>query len=351
VIRRLLASALVVTALAGAACTKAATDKDKLLGFLNRTEKLARTFSYEEIAAGHRVDVQGTVRDDFRYSEDATLDGRLAAQQVVYDDARAMRITDLANLQEFLVPSAPAASSSSASATSAAIAALPPALKAGDWVVDPTGESGIDSSGAVPTPGANPLTDALVVLEYARLALNQAQGVSLYNPQSETYRPSLDPFPRPPSGTIRYDLVPPDLPPRQNAGGAAANLGIQNQVPGVPFFRLMAFYVKDGLVRQVRESISLDRRLRDSQSNLQARIGDYAKIPPGASLHEQSLLLLRAINHQLGITNQPLVRPRDMSYTLSDLGRPHPVQLPDQAVPMNLAGIGPGVNLLLYETS
>jgi hypothetical protein len=346
-IRRLLATALILAAALGGACTRAVTEKDRLLAAIDSTEKLARTFDYQETAAGHRVDVRGVVHDDFRYSEDATLDGQPLAQQVVYDDARAFRIEDPQQLAAFLSVSHAGYSSQDASA---AIASLPAALKQGRWVVDPKGVVGLSQPSSIPDPGVDPLVDALASLEYARRSINQASDVQLYNPQSENYRPALDPFPRPPSGVLRYDLVPPDLPPRQVAGGAGANAAVQNQVPGVPFFRLMAFYVKDGVVQQVRESISIDRRLNDSQSNLQVRISDFAKIPGGASEHLESILLLRSLNAQLAQTNQSLIRPRDMVFTLGNLGRPQPVELPAGAATGSLSVLGEA-DQPLYETS
>ena len=336
--RRLCALLLLAASLASAGCTQAEQDRDRLLGYLDRTEQLARTFSYVEIAAGHRTEVTGTIHDDFRYSESISRDGLPAADAVVYDDDLALRVRNLDAMLAY------------AGGTKATAGSFAPALTAGQWVVDPTGSNSLTAAGVVPEPGRNPFLDALVLLEYARRAIIQSQGVQLWNPQSEGYRPQLDPFPKPAAGVIRYDLIPPDLPPRQQAAAAGASLAIPNQVPGVPFFRLMAFYIKDGLVQTVRESVSVDRRLGDSQSNLQARLSDYIEVPQGATTHLESVLLLRALDHTLAQTDQPLIRPREMVFALSDLGRPHAVTLPESAAQASLQGLGPNA-ITLYESN
>jgi hypothetical protein len=335
-LRRILAGLLVVGALAAGGCTKVAQDKDRVLGAIDRTEQLARTFTYTDDAAGHKTVVTGAVRDDFRYRAAATVDGQALVAEVVYDDTRALRVDAVAG-SRIVVPGNAGASTS------------PVSLPAGVWVQDPAGASSLLLSVPSTKPGKDPLADALTALEYVRYSIGQAQTVQKFNPESETYRPRLDPFPRPASGTTRYDLVPPDLPARQRVG-TGANIGVLNQVPGVPFFRLMAVYVRDGLVQEVREQISITPRLVDSQSNLEARLNDFTNAAtPSDPISRQAAALLFSINRTLAREGQPVLRPRTMDLRFGDLGKPPDVALPAGATQTDLSGLG-AYDLLLYES-
>jgi hypothetical protein len=342
--RRLLVIVLILGA-ATSGCTKVAQDKDKLLAAIDSTEQLARTFSYTENASGHQTVVTGDGCGDRRYQVAASVDGRPLLSEVVYDDTRAVKIED-STAGKILV----AAPNSAASAAAPAVSATKGvALQTGVWLEDQKAARSLLLGSPSRSPGKDPLTDALTALEYVRFAISQAQGVFKFNPESESYRPKLDPFPRPAAGVTRYDLLPPDLPARQRVG-TGANIGVLNQVPGVPFFRLLAVYVRDGIVVDVREQIAVTPRLVDSQSNLEARLNDFTSAAkPTQPLNYQAAALLFSINQKLAREGQPLIRPRTLDLEFSSLGKAPAVSLPAGATQTDLSGLG-AYDLLLYET-
>jgi len=120
--------------------------------------------------------------------------------------------------------------------------------------------------------------------------------------------------------------------------------------PGVPFFRLMSIYVRSGLIVDVREAIAIAPRLVDSQSNLQARLGDFTEAATASSpLSVQVAALQFSINRKLALEGQPLIRPRVLDLSFSSLGKAPALSLPDGAQQANLAGLGT-YGLLLYES-
>lgn len=336
--KRILAVVLIAAA-ASSGCTKVAQDRDKVIAAIDQTEQLARTYMYTENANGHKTVVTGAIRDDLRYRVDASVDGQPVADEVVYDDTRALKISGAAG-GSILVPS---------TTTPTGQATQPVALRTGVWLDDPKGAASLLLKAPSRAPGKDPLADSLTALEYVRFAISQAQTVFKFNPESEAYRPKLDPFPRPAAGVIRYDLLPPDLPARQRVG-TGQNIGVLNQVPGVPFFRLMAVYVKDGLVQEVREQIAVLPRLADSQSNLEARLNDFTRgASPNQPLSYQAAALLFSVNARLSREGQPLIRPRTMDLQFSGFGQAPDVTLPAGATQTDLASLG-SFDLQLYES-
>ena len=312
---------------------------------INRTELLARGFVYTDKSGGHTTRVSGSVEDDLRYRLDASVDGNPAASEVVYDDARALQVQDESLLAGLVrSPSGNAVTLTGEAGVSAAgapvsLAQLPAPLQSGQWVVDKAGATGLTvTSNTVAAPGKDPLLDAVTGLEYVRQAMGEAGSVEKFNPESETYRPKLDPFPRPQQGVIRYDLVPPALPQPQSGG--AGGVPLSRPLPATPFFRLLAVYVRDGKVVEVRERINVAARLSDQASNLEARLGEFVKAPAGASISQQANLLLRTLNRQLQLRGQIPIRERDMDLKFSGLGRAQPVQLPAGATDTDLAALG-----------
>ena len=93
---------LVVTAFGLTGC-KGATDAEKRVReALRNTEKLSNTFLYKETvydnAGKHETDVRGLVEDDFRYKARVATDGKPVLDEVVSDDALAVRFLDPASM-------------------------------------------------------------------------------------------------------------------------------------------------------------------------------------------------------------------------------------------------------------
>jgi hypothetical protein len=225
------------------------------------------------------------------------------------------------------------ATTSTTGTPTAAAATVPDALRSGQWVLDRHGASKLISGVASQQVGLDPLFDSLTTLEYVRAAVGTAADVQRFNPESESYRPKLDPFPRPSAGILRFDLVPPVLTPRQT------NTGLQRDLPDTAFFRLMAVYMRDGIIVEVRERIDIETRLNDPQSNLETRIHDYLNDPPSA-INQQAVRLLQALNQQLVRTGKPAIRPREMDLRFTALGHAARVQLPQGASEASLAAVG-----------
>jgi hypothetical protein len=386
-VRRLILVCAAFSALFLTGCTKVDQSKARVMDAIDKTEQLAREFTYSDSAGGHTASVAGVVQDDLRYSVVASIDGKPAASEVVVDDARALQVTDAGLLKNLTnahagtaaaspaaatpapsspaSPASPAASSSASPSPSpspppspppsaaalggvqapAAPAPVPEALRLGQWVLDKAGASGLIASSSAGQPvGSNPLFDAITALEYLRTSVNAGSDVTKFNPESETYRPKLDPFPRPASDTVRYDVVPPTLPVRSSGAGGQ----LQTAIPDTPFFRIMAIYVKNGVVVEAREKIDIVTRLEDPQSNLETRLGDYVNVPASASLQEQAAALQVALDHRLAQLAKPQLRLRQMELKFTSLGHSAAVSLPDGATEASLSGVD-AHSQLLYE--
>ncbi len=295
-----------------AGCGRAEQDRDRAVAALAQTEKQARSFAYTDVAAGTRTVVDGSIADDLRYRLDASIGGTHAASEVVVDDAVALQLSDPRLLK----------------------GSIPAELAGGKWVVDKSAAATLASGGgAGQIVGRDPLYDSLAVVQYVRDAVDRAQTVRRLNPDSETYRPKYDPFPRPQAGQLRYDLVPPPLPPRQGDNGLQAQ-----QTPDVAFFRQMSIYVAGGVVVGVRERISVEAQLLDPASNLEIRLGDFVQVRDGASTREQSRALLAYLNKRLPGSGRPPIRERTMEVSFRPRGNAA-IELPADATPADISAI------------
>ena len=290
--RRLAVVVAIAVAVVSPGCTKLKGERDRLGSIIYRTESLGRAFSGTDDDGTHHFRISGVISDDYRYRIASTVDGLESSSMVVVDDARAVR------------------------------------NGTGGWQVDPHGATNLFAATAntvVRVPTANRFKDMLQILKYVRTAIGEAATVVKFNPDSQDYRPKFDPVPKPSKDVLRYDIVPPTLAPRDptTAAGNAA------QLPGVRYFRKMAIYVRDDLVVQVREHVSISDTLRDPRSRLASRIGDYNITPPqDATIHEQATYIEQAVNATARRIGQPGVRIHDLDVRFSHLGERMPVTLP-----------------------
>ena len=126
---------LVVTALGLSGC-KGDTDAEKRLReALRNTEKLSNTFLYKETvhdkAGNHEIDVRGLVEDDFRYKARVAADGKPLLDEVVSDDAIAVRFLEPAAMGRFLRKPAEAKQSGSGVGGGSATPERPPSPPVG----------------------------------------------------------------------------------------------------------------------------------------------------------------------------------------------------------------------------
>jgi len=326
-----LCGVLVAATLGLAACNGATDAEKRLRTALRNTEKLSNTFLYTETvhdtAGDHETDVRGLVEDDFRYKARVAEDGKPVLDEVVSDDALAVRFLDPTRMSRFLrKPSTARAGGAGAAPGQPPAAEL---LATRRWVLDPAGApaefAGPDTDH---TLGDDPIADARGVFAYVETAVDEAARVAEFNPQSLEYRKDEDPFPAPAahSGVIRYDLWRPNLPKASQTGGGP------NQVtPDARHFRKMSVYVKDRRVIKVVEKIDVESRLKDL-----AQIYD-TKFPADRSKAELAAIAVEALNVIRTGQGQDPIRMRDMDFSLKDLGGDVKVDMPAETTRASLA--------------
>lgn len=247
--RRLLLLFLCLTMLGLTSCEEAVKTPQRVLGFIANTEKLSRSFTYEEIAGEKQLMIEGRIEDSFRYQESLRINGTDVMEQVVSDDSMAIRIIDATKVPDL--------AGDPAVVPVPGFAIVSQSLLAGDWVIDPSGAPAIYRGGTeLDQVGVDPLADAVEVLRYVRVSIATAFDVKEYREEDldPAYRPSEDPFPKPDGreGIRRFDLVRPFLPRPTGSGQGPQN------APQTRHFRKMAIYVKGNLVVKVMEEIDVE---------------------------------------------------------------------------------------------
>ena len=236
-------------------------------------------------------------------------------------------------------------------ATALSIDSIPAELRAevldGKWLIDRHGANALfDAAGSTDRGSKAPRDQVLGILPYIRAAMGEAAAVQLFNPESQDYRPKFDAFPRPSDGVIRYDLVPPVLTPRDPTTAS----GRAQQLPGTRYFRRLSVYVEDGVVREIRERISIEDMLNDPRSRLAARIGDYGiTLDENAAARDQATQILETLNATAARLQQRPVLIGDLVVRFASLRPGQAVRLPSDATRGSLAGVRENAQIL-YET-
>ena len=357
--RRIALCGLLVAATLGLTACNGATDAEKRLReAIRNTEKLSNTFLYTETVhdktGDHETDVRGLVEDDFRYKARVAEDGKPVLDEVLNDDALAVRFLDPTQMSRFLRKPVKANQGGSGvggngngNGNSQGLTAPEPSGRSGGagdtpgepsaaellgtrrWVLDPAGAPSTFATASTDhTLGDDPIADARDVFAYVERAINEAVRVVEFSPESLEYRKAEDPFrtPAPHSGVIRYDFERPNLPKASQTGGGA------NQVtPDTRHFRKMSVYVKDKRVIRVVEKIDVESRLKDL-----AEIYD-TKFPGDRSKPELAAIAVEALNVIRTGQGQDPIRMRDMEFSLNDLGTDVKVDMPTDTTKGSLA--------------
>ena len=236
---------VILTLLLAVAATSCKPNQDAtdLRNDLTKSSNLSRTFTERIVTAGAAYVVRGTLEDDLRYSmllSDGA--GTPLVDYVVHDDELAVRLRDPAFGAKL--------------ANSLGDAVVDKALKAKQWVQDPSGAppiiqastlSGAESSG-------NPFQDARQVFLFAQSAQGQAALTIKWSLEDITYKSRFDPwrYPEDKSGELRYDLRPPPLPhsEAQTIRGSSGDIGPQH-------FRKFSMFVNKGKIDQLCEAIDI----------------------------------------------------------------------------------------------
>jgi hypothetical protein len=294
---------VLVVALAGSACGRdRVRPEDALRAATARVNRQARSIVYRESSAGGTVEARVALADDFRYRAAVDVDGALAFEEIVNDDALAVRVVDVGRIGRFL-RSAPASGPLAVPTT-------------GGWVVDPMGAPELHVSTQTADSVTDPVLDAIEIFDHVQRAVDRGKLVR-FDPEDLQYRPQEDPFPRPESDVIRYDLLQPRLPRPEG-------LGVRT-LPGIEHFRKLSVYVLDGRVRTVRERIDIVPRL-DQLLDLY----DFPVDRKG-STDEIAAKALEALNKARATVGQAPVRERVVTVEVEEGAQPPNVTVPGDA--------------------
>ena len=290
---------------------------------IRRTEKMARRFQYTDQSGGQGVLVQGVVEDDFRYRARLSLNQEPVVEQVVNDDALAVRVFKKEFVSRLIASGPDTVAVPTGTGKGTVTMPVSEALGLGRWVVDRRGAPTIEPSDKdTDRLGVDPSFDALTALRYAERAIGEVPFVRRFNPEALDYKPAEDPFPHPPkgSGIKRYDYQRPRLPRR-----AEAAAGGNEAVPDLRHFRRLSVYVKDGFIVEMFEEIDVETRLRELGRIYDVDFGDVAP-------SEAAVVAVDAINALRRGQGKEAMRVRSMSLRFTDLGQVEKIELPPDAL-------------------
>ena len=325
---------VVAVGLLASGCAKNENDSEEVRRLVDATAPNSFRFIYEVDHGGTSHRVQGLIEDDLRYKVQLSVDGRPALEQVVVDDAVAVRFLAPGLVETFIDAENRDRVELASSVSGATVL---DALKAQRWVVDPIGAPSLllsardsgnrDEEG---TSSDDPIFDARTVLAYVRTVAN-SQPMVRYDPESlePTYRSDEDPFlaPEDGSGVTRYDTVVFPLPRAGEAGG-----GTGASFPGYLNMRRLAVYAEGGKIISVREHTQLTtRQVRDLSKYIgvvleetapKAVVDDFERTLRQLPAGKVPQFLLDGVNAFRDSSGQEAVTFRNMAVEIQDLGDP-----------------------------
>jgi hypothetical protein len=324
--RRIAAAVAVVLGVTSlAACQRERDEKLDVQAAIDRTARQAHRFVYLDTAGQMRTQVTGVVEDDYRYKAGMSINGVTIEEEIVSDDALAVRFLQPDALPKFLAIDPALLAGASDAVPTRSTRPTPEVAIAGlarqRWVLDPAGApqlAGLADDKRV--SGDDPIFDGLTALQYVRDAIGRGQFVKKYSRDAidPVYRGKDDTFAKPSAGSdlIRYDLKPPKLP----RTGDATN----QETPETAHFRKLVVYVRDGYVVEVQEEIDVASKLDDI----------IATFKLGASTTvEQAVAGLNAVRRGQG---KDTIRVRTLRLRIVDRGTAQKVDLPSDALPGDL---------------
>lgn len=298
--KRIIVVLCVMVLSVGVGCRPNESPRDAVTKYVSGIERDSYQYVFRAKTTDLETEVRGRVEDTIRHTETLLVAGSKVMERVTLDDLMAVQVSapDLVpNLNAAQPPDIPVAN----------------ALRSGQWVIDPAGaptmETNVDAERG--KDGVDALAEAAEIFQYLRHAIQQAQGVGLFNPDSTDYRAKEDPFPRAKKdiGEERFDLIRPGLPARR--GG---------QLPGVATFRKMSFYVVKGKLLRVLEKIDL----QGHEEFVRARQTGRNKF---------HLEMLRDLSAGRG---PEVIRVREMSFELLSQGQKVTIDPPTEGFTGNL---------------
>jgi hypothetical protein len=321
------ASVLALTAGLGA-CSEEELGRRDVQAALDATRLLPHRFVYTvSTPEAGSFQVQGLVEDDFRYKARLRRGSTTVFDEVVNDDAIAVRFAEPDLLGAYIDESQRAVAELDTDLTGVTVV---DALQAKRWVLDPAGAPSLtDQTRAARNQGKDPVFDALGIYAYVERAMAESFDVQEWSADdlSPAYRSSEDVFPRPAedSGVSRYDLVRPFLPPIGATGGASDDL------PAAKHFRKMAIYIKDGRIVRVMERIESTGRGGDDLVGYLRNLGEEVGYPDDVldelerelgdlSERERSDAMLAMLSEIAASSGGTPIPSRIMTFDLVDVG-------------------------------
>ncbi len=255
---RRLALVLVSIAVVSGACSDPNEKAVELRGFSRVSAREPRMLTFRSISEEQAYEVRGTFEDELRYSMALTSAGKPLVDYVVRDDALAVRLRDIAFGTRL--------------ANVLGDPVVDAALKAGKWVVDPSGAPPLIRS-EVRAGGeaiSDPFRDTQNAVRFIEQAMGQSSEVKEFSLEDIEYRSALDPwrYPAEDDGEARYDLIRPLLPTNESA-----TIGAQGDI-GPAQFRKTSVFVQERRVREICSVVDvqgheefLELRERGAESN------------------------------------------------------------------------------------
>ncbi len=253
---------------------------------LDRTRDNSRTYRYidQTIDGKRRIDVEGKIQDDLRYSGTVSVNGKKLYQEIVSDDSVALRILDLKAAKP-VIDAAQRADPITAEALRTRRwvvdhAVAPPLLAAAAAPANESEDTADDPASGLRRPslvGDDPFTDAAQLINYADRAARGGIAMERFDPEGIDYNALDDPWTADAQidleelGLRRYDLTQPPLP-------APAERGKRQSLPQVEHFRKMAVYVETERVVKIREQISIGDRREFRRAEQGRTAGFYLKL-------------------------------------------------------------------------
>jgi len=243
---RLVAAAIVV-GLVATACGRTREDEIELRGFIGASDKVTREFTLIEAAADRWYSIEGAVQDDLRYRLSLSSPAGPLVEMIIVDDALAVRLPRPDVFADLDVPLGHPTTVD--------------ALMTGRWVVDPAaapplgvaGQEGALATAAERKP-PTPIEVGTRLLRILRANMALSRQIKEFTLEDIEYRPSLDPWEYPDlvAGEVRYDLLRPILPVREEQV-AQGNITI-----GENHFRKTSAFVRDGRLYQLCEVVDVE---------------------------------------------------------------------------------------------
>ena len=334
-----LLSAITVASVTLAGCQSNEAVYHQVEGDMARTAAMPKQFVWIHQTLTGTQSVSAEYQDPYRYDALYSQGGQAAWEEVVRDDAVADRFLDPQAVEGFFASSGSAGSPPTVTPGAAGPSSTPggtpnvalAALVARHWVVDPTGAPQLPSVGTeIQSEKTDPFYAALVFLTDIEDLITAAPTPQVRqwrpNDVQPVYKPTDDPFPAPPRGVTRFDVLQQPLPLLSSSSPGA--------IPAPPTLANLvkvAIYVRGGRVIEIREVV-------DPVDQLQSLVQNYhLQLPRHLDRKGQEAFAQKVLN-QLGKNSiGPPIQIGQTVWMASNLGQAFSISLPSGAVVANLS--------------